>query len=217
MGKKLSFDDFWKAEAVCNKGFKLYQEGKEKEALAKFIEAAEIGYYDAMRILGEIYMGDVLDCVKADYEKAIMWTKKAMETGDRTGYFNLGSMYLEGIGVERDLSKAFELLKTATTPHTMINNPFVDGSNDQAKYMVGMMYYVGAGTEKDFNLAFKYMKKAYEARQGAAILMLARMYERGEGVKANAKEAQEYKDIAAKNGFTWEKTPMIEGYEFDVK
>lgn len=201
----------------CQEGFELYQEGKEEEALAKFIESAEMGYYDAMRVLGEIYMGDVLDCVKADYEKAIMWTKKDMETGDRIGYFNLGTMYLEGNGVERDLSKAFELLKTATTPHRMNLNLFEDGSVAQAKYMVGMMYYVGAGTEKDFNLAFKYMKKAYEARQGAAILMLARIYERGEGVKANAKKAQEYKDIAAQNGFTWEESPMIEGYEFDVK
>ncbi len=43
------------------------------------------------------------------------------------------------------------------------------------------------------------------------------LYEHGEGVKANAKKAQEYKDIAAQNNFTWDKTPMIEGYEFDVK
>lgn len=39
-------------------------------------------------------------------EKAIYWTERAANHGDRDGQFNLAWIYENGIGVEKDLEKA---------------------------------------------------------------------------------------------------------------
>lgn len=39
-------------------------------------------------------------------DKALFWTKRAAEHGDRDGQYNLAWFYEEGIGVERNLTQA---------------------------------------------------------------------------------------------------------------
>ena len=39
-------------------------------------------------------------------EKALYWTTRSAEHGDRDGQFNLGCFYEEAIGVERDMEQA---------------------------------------------------------------------------------------------------------------
>lgn len=44
--------------------------------------------------------------VEKDISKAIYWTKRAADHGDRDGQYNLAWFYEEGIGVEIDIEKA---------------------------------------------------------------------------------------------------------------
>lgn len=44
--------------------------------------------------------------VEKNLDKALFWTKRAAEHGDRDGQYNLAWFYEEGIGVERNLTQA---------------------------------------------------------------------------------------------------------------
>ena len=44
--------------------------------------------------------------VKRDLDKALLWTRRAAEHGDRDGQFNLGCFYEEGTVLARDMEQA---------------------------------------------------------------------------------------------------------------
>ena len=44
--------------------------------------------------------------VEKDLEKALYWTRRAAEHGDRDGQYNLAEFYEDAIGVERDIEQA---------------------------------------------------------------------------------------------------------------
>jgi TPR repeat protein len=44
--------------------------------------------------------------VLKDYKKAVKWYRKAAEQGSEHGQNNLGIMYIDGMGVPKDLNKA---------------------------------------------------------------------------------------------------------------
>ncbi|MCI6564383.1 tetratricopeptide repeat protein, partial [Campylobacter sp.] len=73
-----------------------------------------------------------------EYDKAAELYKKACDGGNMSGCFNLGIMYANGNGVEKDLGKAVELFKKAC-----------DGGNMRGCHNLGVMYTNGNGVEKD--------------------------------------------------------------------
>ena len=81
------------------------------------------------------------DNIPRDYIKAKFFLEKACKKDNvkkedkfsgREAYFYLGYMYLEGLGVEKDDKKAFELFNTA-----------YDGKLDELYYRLGKMYFNG--------------------------------------------------------------------------
>ncbi|MBE9818943.1 tetratricopeptide repeat protein [Campylobacter concisus] len=81
------------------------------------------------------------DNIPRDYIKAKFFLEKACKKDNvkkedkffvREAYFYLGYMYLEGLGVEKDDKKAFELFNTA-----------YDGKLDELYYRLGEMYFRG--------------------------------------------------------------------------
>mgnify|MGYP000842964690 CR=1 FL=1 len=44
--------------------------------------------------------------IEKDLEKALYWTRRAAEHGDRDGQYNLAEFYEDAIGVERDIEQA---------------------------------------------------------------------------------------------------------------
>jgi TPR repeat protein len=65
---------------------------------------AEQGYPLAECQVGYFYYDGL--GVEKDLEKAVYWTRKAAEHGDRDGQCNLAWFYDDGIGVERDMDMA---------------------------------------------------------------------------------------------------------------
>lgn len=73
-------------------------------------EAAEAGHPAAMFNVGAMYMsGEVGEEVPRDLEAARLWFSRAAEAGVVEGAVNVGNMYREGLGVEKDLAKAREM------------------------------------------------------------------------------------------------------------
>ena len=89
----------------------------------------------------------VLD--KSGTESPSFDAKKACDAGDMRGCHDLGVMYADGNGVEKNEQKAVELYKKAC-----------DGGEMLGCFNLGTMYAKGSGTEKDLGKAAELFKKA---------------------------------------------------------
>ena len=70
-------------------------------------KAAEKGEAKAQKIIGDMYYyGSAGEC---DQKLAAVWYEKAAEQDDFTAQYFLGYMYMEGIGVPKNIDKAQQL------------------------------------------------------------------------------------------------------------
>ena len=96
-------------------------------------------------ILGGGYQSYLKGDFRAAYEE---WLPLA-ELGDAEAQYNLGVMFDEGAGIDRDLGKAAEWYRKAA------DQGFVD-----AQINLGMMYYHGQGFTCDHAEAAKWFRRA---------------------------------------------------------
>lgn len=103
---------------IYNEGY-YYYTGTEgyplnyNKALECFQKAAELGVSHAMNYLGIIYKNG--DLVSQNYRLAVDWFYKAIQADPQNAHaaFNLGRMYYDGMGVEKDMDKAYKFCKAA--------------------------------------------------------------------------------------------------------
>ena len=109
---------------LCNSGYSVYMQGviyenifyekqdldKSKEFLIK--AADEFKVKDAIYEVGFNYLNGNNGFNK-DIKKAVEYFKKAVELKYSEAYFSLANCYKNGIGVEKDINKAFDLMKEA--------------------------------------------------------------------------------------------------------
>ena len=74
------------------------------KCFAGHLELAEKGYPLAECQVGYFYYRGL--GVEKDLAKALCWTRRAAEHGDRDGQYNLATLYENGEGVEKDLEEA---------------------------------------------------------------------------------------------------------------
>ena len=89
----------------CNELIEVYFNTQQYEAcFAGHLVLAEQGYPLAECQVGYFYYDGL--GVEKDLEKALYWTQRAAEHGDRDGQCNLAWFYEDAIGVPQDLEKA---------------------------------------------------------------------------------------------------------------
>jgi TPR repeat protein len=93
--------------------------------------------------------------LKGDYTAAYDEWLPLAELGDAEAQFNLGVLYDEGAGVERNLATATDWYRKAAT------QGFIDAQTN-----LGIMYYHGLGVDRDHELAAHWFRLA--ADQGDA-------------------------------------------------
>jgi TPR repeat protein len=151
------------------------------KAFSLYVKSADNGSFFATNKLGDIFKDGLLGLEK-DYNKAFYWYKKAIEsdfhgdgTRDEYGYghaeYGLGTMYEQGLGVPKDLKKAFDLFHAAEAE-----------GNIKAMVKVAWMYENGKGIEKDYEMAIYWYSSAAESGNADAQTNLTRMYEEGKWV-----------------------------------
>lgn len=84
------------------------QEPQPVAAVAYLQKAAYKGYTPSQLGLADAYYEGTLD--KPDYKQAFLWYNLAANSQNPTAQYRLGSMYLEGKGVEKNVGKAREWL-----------------------------------------------------------------------------------------------------------
>ena len=90
---------------ICNELIEKYWESKQYDKCFEgHLVLAEQGYPLAECQIGYFYYEGL--GVEKDLEKALYWTRRAAEHGDRDGQYNLAEFYEDAIGVERDIEQA---------------------------------------------------------------------------------------------------------------
>ena len=90
---------------ICNELIEKYWESKQYDKCFEgHLVLAEQGYPLAECQIGYFYYDGL--GVEKDLKKALYWTRRAAEHGDRDGQCNLAWFYEDAIGVERNIEQA---------------------------------------------------------------------------------------------------------------
>ena len=90
---------------ICDSLFSQYWEaGEYGRIFSGLLPLAEQGYPLAEWQVGYFYAHGL--GVERDLDRALLWTRRAAEHGDRDGQFNLGCFYEEGTALARDMEQA---------------------------------------------------------------------------------------------------------------
>ena len=121
-----------------------------------------------------------------DYVRAAEWYQKATDENYAPSQVKLAIMFLNGEGVERDVSRAFTLFKQAA-----------DLKNARAMFYVGRCYSNGDGVMRNINVAIQWYMQAVKLNDECAMVNLGACYEHGLGVPKDLTEAFNYYKMAA--------------------
>ncbi|RIA80754.1 kinase-like domain-containing protein [Glomus cerebriforme] len=107
---------------------------------------------------------------------------------NRDAQYDLGLRYENGIGIEKDVFKAFQCFKKAA-----------DNGSDEAQYKLGEFLEYGIGTEKNTTRAFYWYERAASKENKDAQYILGYCYENGIGIEKNKTKASRWFHKAAEN------------------
>ena len=151
------------------------------KAYAYFKAAADRGNAEAMGKMGEIYVSEFYpfnDKSKSDkyYSKALKAYKKMVDT-DGNACYEIGYMYQNGLGVDKDLGQAKYYYKEGA----------LLGDNNAA-WRLGLIYK----NEMEYTDAYNFLLKAADGGQGMAMFELAKLFESGLGTSYSKEKAIEW-------------------------
>lgn len=155
-------------------------------------------------------------------------TKTKAEAGDAEAQNNLGKMYNEGSGVNKDINQARDWFKKSAEQgnvngevslgkwylakdkkdngdYNEILKWFRKAAEQgcaEAQIQLGTMSHDGVGTGRDIAAAIKWYRKAADQGNTDALERLGHMYDDGDGVPANGQEAAKYYRLAVYAGST---------------
>lgn len=127
---------------------------------------------------------------KLQFDKALATYRPKAEAGDPIAQYNLGVLYNEGLGTERNYKEAHKWFTLAAQ----------QGDPD-AQNNLGIMYYEGQGVGKNYSLALHWYTLAAEQGHYAAQYNLGIMHEQGIGTPKNRAKAKQWFLRAADQGY----------------
>ena len=149
-----------------------------------------LGAFAIATVLGATAEGGPLeDGIAAYHEKAYakaaeLWRPLA-ETGNAAAQYRLGSLYMEGNGVEHNDATAFMWFQRAANQ-----------GDATAQYNVGASYAGGTGVQKSDVDAAKWFRRAADQGVVFAQLNLGLLYAAGNGVPQDSVEALKWMELA---------------------
>ncbi len=111
---------------------------------------------------------------KRDYKTALYHLSFFAANGDAKANYNLGTMYREGLGVEKDEVQSLSHFIAAAENGHMLGN-----------YAVGLAFLNGKGSDIDAEAAIHYLTKAALLGHAISPVELGRLYFLGKSVKKN--------------------------------
>lgn len=114
--------------------------------------------------VNEIYKG-VLAKEKGEYKKALDIFEKASKNGNEIAMYELGKLYFNGFGTQKDYKMALYYFKLAGY-----------NQNSDGLRAAGQIYEFGLGTKKDAKKAIKFYELAEKIGNNLATYDLANLY-----------------------------------------
>ena len=157
-----------------------------------------------------------------DYEKAYELLSPLAEAKNVEAQTRLGAMYINGQGVEKDLTKGLSLImEAANQGYDVARACALDVSMDMAvegdtgaMYNVGGMCLKGWGGEQDKAVCLFWLEKAAKLGHIRSAEMLNKIHKKGQfGIPRDKEKAAEWKDVAKgfKKGIKGKWTGVIPG------
>ena len=142
-----------------------HKEAKRFEHAKNLIESAAAGDAEAQYELGMLFIGN------GSHKDAIQWLQKAADSGNIESKYELGKLYYKGSETtERDLEKAYVLLKEAAT-----------ADNTEAQFLLGCIYFgAEVGGKPDYPQAVLWFGKAAGNGHTKSMGMLAQIHTMGD-------------------------------------
>jgi len=188
---------------------------RECDKAIKWIEkAADEGNVGAMRQLANMSNKGI--CVSQDLNKAASIYKTIFKN-ENTRNITKGAMYFSGSGVEKNYSKAIELIKSDYDNYQakagyLLGMAYANGygvrkdykkaysyyldsavyGNSSSQYNAGVYLYNGTGVEESKSAALKWIKKSAQKNHKKALAFMGFLYETGEMVEQSKDVAVEY-------------------------
>jgi TPR repeat protein len=128
--------------------------------------AAENGSISAKYHLARHYYG------QDDYRNALRCYKQAAESGISAAAYELGCMYDDGKGVDKDEEQAMHWYVEA-----------LKGGDPDAANTLGVRYMFGSGVDQDRELAYRLFETAADQGHEIAMINLQNLQEMGYGPK----------------------------------
>ncbi len=189
----------WQETQQLDAAIAIYERNDYNQAYDQFVALSERENPMAQFYLGKIYRFGIGR--PADPARAEKWFDLAIgnglvkqmlseaKSGDPAMQSNLGVMYFEGIGVEKNLSKAADWYKKAA------EQGYAVGQSNLATQLLH-----GLGVEQDATKAAKWYERAASQNYAQAQYALANLYVSGRGVDRDYRTAREWYEKAAVNG-----------------
>ena len=128
--------------------------------------------------------------IEVNYEDALLWCRKSgLENHNTDGLANLAYMYINGLGIKKNVSMAIDYYKNAANKGSI-----------PAQISLGRVYSTGKDLTPDYEEAFYWFSKASSQHNALAQFYLAQMYEYGTGVEKNPQKAFELYEESANSG-----------------
>ena len=136
-----------------------------------------------------IKLGFLYSLWKAGEPDAFILKQEAASQGDVQAQFELGNMYLKGLGIPQNIIKAQQWFEKAA-----------EQGLPAAQFNLGLIYELGSGTSMDLEKAVWWYTKAAEQGDADAQFALSICYGHGKGVQRDKKEAIKWCTRAAEQG-----------------
>lgn len=136
--------------------------------------------------------------VKPDFKKAMELLLHEAEKGNGFAMHDLAKMYLDGLGMPKDESRAEEYFAKALC--AFLNKLPSEKKPAYMQYRIGKMYQQGYGTEQNYTEAASWFQKSVDLGNQYAAYSLASLYYYGNGVEKDYHRAFELYRFAAEKG-----------------
>lgn len=135
-----------------------------------------------------------------DFDRAFALFQKEAQTGSALAMYDLGRMFEDGLGREKDMEQARAWYAKALH-HFLAMEAKKPGR--YVEYRIGKLFASGRGTEQDHLSAADWFAKSAEQSYMYAQYSLAGLYARGQGVERDDQKARLLYEKAAEQGFPY--------------
>lgn len=141
--------------------------------------SSEVTYTEPSLNTEQMYQRGKSSLDAKNYSEALKWLYPAAEDGHAGAQRALGSMYINGRGVDRDYAEGLKWTRKSA-----------EQGHPRALRNMAIIYWNGFGVPKNETEAFRYMKRASDRGDAPGKYFLALMYEQGVGVAKNENVAK---------------------------